>query len=147
LEGKVERDFDAVVAGAGHEPSEILECAKLGMNGIVPTFLTADCPRTARIIRPGDKTIVLPLPVGATDRMDRREVQNVEAEFGDVWEPRLAVPERSVPTRFWGTGAREQFIPRAEARAFTVDNNAQDARVLSHEGTGIGSAQSRSGDL
>src|SRR5439155_1716283 len=101
----------------GDQPVEVLERAEVGMHGGVPTFLGADRPRAARIALRRPQRVVLPLPVRVSDRMDRRQVDDVEAERSQLGQ-RLPNAVEAAP------GAREELVPGAEAREHTVDLDA-----------------------
>ena len=58
--------------------------------------------------------------------MDRREVDDIEAERGDVGQPRDAVVERAVPAGHRALAARHHFVPGAGARARPVDLHRGD---------------------
>src|SRR3954453_17586645 len=84
------------------------------MHGGMSALRRTDRPWAARIVRSGADGCVRPLPEGAPDRMDGRQVHDIEAHPGDgrqtggcALEPALA--------------AREELVPRAGARSFTTD--------------------------
>lgn len=49
----------------------------------MPTFFGADCPRAADVFATGGKGIVLPFAKFAANRMNRGEVDDVEAHLMD----------------------------------------------------------------
>ena len=64
--------------------------------------------------------------------MDRREVEDVEAQRGDLRQPRDAVVERAVLARHRALAARHHFVPGAVARPQPVgDERKQLRRVRS----------------
>src|SRR5262245_8095406 len=86
LEGDVERNLDPAPARVVDEARERGQVAELRMNGRVAACRAADCPRHARIARALRRLVVRPLAELAADGMDRWQVQDVEAELGDVVE-------------------------------------------------------------
>jgi hypothetical protein len=121
LDRVVERDLDALLAGGADEALEVVQRAELRVHGGVAALLGADRPRAARVVRPGLERVVRPLAVRAADRMDRRQVEHVEAELGEARELRLDALEAA-------PGAREQLVPGAEARQRRVDVDVQRLR-------------------
>ena len=61
LEGDVEGDLHAVVAGGGDEMVEVREGAELGMDGFVAAFCRADGPGAAFVVGRGGDGVVGPL--------------------------------------------------------------------------------------
>ena len=55
--------------------------------------------------------------------MDRREIDDVEAERGDVGQPRDAIVERAVAARHRALAARHHLVPGAGARPRPVDDD------------------------
>jgi hypothetical protein len=84
LDREVERDLDAVLAARLDEAVEVLLRAELGMDRVVPTLGAPDRPRAPGIALLGGRRVVAPLPVRRADRVDRRQVENVEAELGEL---------------------------------------------------------------
>src|SRR5439155_12860645 len=87
----------------------------------VPALRPADRPRAARIARPGLERVVLALPVRAADRVDRGEVDDVEADLRQLWQAPLETLEAA-------PRAREELVPGAEARELGVDVELERAR-------------------
>ena len=85
-----------------------------------PPSAGADRVRRAGIVRAGDERVVAALAVLAADRVDRREVEDVEAELGDRRD--LLLDRLQAAPR-----AREQLVPGAEARAHAVDLDRRPA--------------------
>ena len=77
------------------------------------------------IVRAGRRAVVAALAEAPADRVDRRQVEDVEAHRRDLGQPRLDVAERAVASRLGRRGAREQLVPGAEARALAVDDHGQ----------------------
>ena len=72
----------------------------------------------AGVVGAGDERVVAALAVLAPDRVDRREVEDVEAVLGDRGD--LLLDRVQAAPR-----AREQLVPGAEARAHAVDLDRQ----------------------
>ena len=120
LEGQVERDVDAALARARQQVLEVREGAELGVDRGVAALGAADGPRAAEVARLGLGVVVRALAERGADRVDRRQVEDVEAELGDVVEPLLDVLEGAVGALGAGR-AREQLVPGREARPDAVD--------------------------
>ena len=88
------------------------------MHGVVAALGAADGVRRAGVVRAGDERVVAALALVDADRVDRQQVEHVEAVVGDLGHERLdglqAAPR-----------AREQLIPGAEARLHAVDLERQ----------------------
>ena len=69
---------------------EVVERAELGQHVLVAAFGRADRPGAADVVGLGHERVVLALAVDAADRMDRRQVEHVEAHRRDVGQARLA---------------------------------------------------------
>ncbi len=130
LEGDVERDLEAVLAGFADQPTKVLGAAEVGEDGCVAAFVGADRPRAADVVGLGDEGVVAALSLDAADRMDGREVQHVEAEPGHVGQARLDVAEGAVHASLRRGRARKQLVPGAEARALGIDHERQLAVEL-----------------
>ena len=68
------------------------------MNGFVAAFIGADRPRTADVVRAGRERVVLAFAFLPPDRVDRRQVENVEAELARRNRSRAST-SRNVPWR------------------------------------------------
>ena len=121
VERDVERDVHPVLARGRAQRAHVVERAELGVHGVVAALGGADRVRGARVVRPGGERVVAALAVLAPDRVDRREVEHVEAEVGDRRHLRL---DRLQPA----PGAREQLVPGGEAGAHAVDLDRQALR-------------------
>src|SRR3979411_2268080 len=99
LYGKVECDLQAVFTRSGNQTAKILRRAQRRMNRIVPTLGAADGIGTAGIIGAGLEGVVATLAVGRADRMDRREIEDVEAHVADARHGLDDVVERAERTR------------------------------------------------
>src|SRR5206468_2296804 len=61
------------------------------------------------------------------DRMDGRQVYDVEPELSDVWQHPLRVAEGAVPLRVGRGRAGKKFVPGAEDGAIALGEDAQVA--------------------
>ena len=84
------------------------------MHRVVPAGLVADRPGGAGVGRTGGQRVVAALAVGVADRVDWREVDDVEPEFGKSGE--LSFDAFEAAPR-----AREQLVPGAELGELSVD--------------------------
>ncbi len=108
LQGQVERDLHALLAGRRDEVVEVLERAQLRVDRVVPALVGADRPGRSDVLGAGHQRVVPALAVDLADRVDRRQVDHVEAELGDLRQPAGRVLERAVP----GRGAVRRRSPR-----------------------------------
>ncbi len=108
LQRVVERDFEAVRLRPVDERVEVVDGAELGRNGEMAAVLAADRPRAAGIVRGGADRVVATLAERLTDRVDGRQVHDVEAHRRDVGQPL----RRRVETTF---ASREHLVPRTFA--------------------------------
>ena len=125
LEGDVQRDLDAQLAGLRHQAVEILDRPELGVDRLVPPLGAADGPGAARVVRARGQGVVRPLAEGAADRVDRGQVEHVEAHLRDIGQPRLDVAERAVPAPLGRRRPREHLVPGAEPGPLTLDHHAE----------------------
>jgi hypothetical protein len=115
LERDVKRDLEAAALRRAMKAVEVVERAELRVHRGVATCAAADRPRTADVVGTGGRRIIRALAIRGADRMDRREIDDVEAELGDVVEPAFRVRERAVLAVGAGR-AREQLVPRRAPR-------------------------------
>ncbi len=78
LECDVERELDAVLCRGCNQVTEILECAELRVDRLMPTLLRADGPGAARIIRIRSRGVVASLAEAAADGMNGRQIEHIE---------------------------------------------------------------------
>ena len=114
LDREVERDLDADLAAARHEPLEVVERAEVGMDRGVAALLAADRPRAADVVLLRGERVVAALAVRDADRMDRRQVDDVEAELRELRQHLLDALQAA-------ERAREELVPRAEAGQLALD--------------------------
>src|SRR5690606_23635996 len=74
LDGEVQGDLQAMLAGGADQFAEILATAQLRVDGLVAALLAADRIGAAGIVRPGGERIVAALAMGVADGVDRREI-------------------------------------------------------------------------
>ena len=104
LERVVEGHLEAELAGPGDERIQVLERPELGVHRLVPAGGRADGPGAAGIVRSRRQRVVPTLAVGDADGVDRREVDDVEAELGHVVQMAGGAPQAA-------EGPREQLVP------------------------------------
>ncbi len=80
------------------------------------------------------RALLGPLRLTSADRVDRRQVEHVEAHGLDVGESRLNVPKRAVAAPHRRAGAGEQLVPGAEPRLLAVHGHGQLRLVDGREG-------------
>ncbi len=124
LQREVERDLHAELIRARDERVEVVEVAELRVDRVVPARGRADRPRGADVARLGVHGVVAALAVHGADRVDRREVDDVEAHLRDAVELLGRGDERAVH-RAAGLvapagGPREDLVPGAEQRPRAV---------------------------
>src|SRR6202044_2246235 len=129
LEGDVESNLHAELARRGHQVPEILERTELPQNFLVAARGGADGPGTADVAGLRFERVVRPLAVDAPDRLDGREVDDVEAHPGNVRQARFDVLGVSLPRRLRGGGAGKELVPAAEARALAIREYLQCGRI------------------
>src|SRR5581483_7055138 len=121
LDREVERDLEPELLRVRAEPLELLHRPELGIDRLVPALLAADRPRAARVVRARLERVVPALAVRVADRMNGREVHDVEAELREARQ--LAPYAFEAPERAW-----EELVPRAEACELPVDVDVEGLR-------------------
>jgi len=86
----------------------------------VASFNAADAPRTAHVVGSGFERVVATFAERAADRVDRRQIQHVEAQALHILESVSEILERAV---FSGRSPRprKHLIPRAEPGLLAID--------------------------
>src|SRR5579862_3342236 len=133
LERKVQSDLDPEVARLRKEILKILQRTQIRMNGCMPAFTRSDGPGTAYIRRTGGARVIHALARLAADRMNRRQVQNVEAHGGDVRQPRFTIAKGSMPAGLRRARSRKHFVPCRESRPLAIHHDSQLHLVPRHE--------------
>ena len=98
-----------------------------------PPSAASDRPRAADVAGLAGRGVVRPLAERVADRMDRRQVQDVEPHRRDVGQARLDVGEGAVAALLVAARAREQLVPGREARPLAIDGNGERSRQLDRE--------------
>ena len=114
LQREVERELHPVPMESVDEDGEVGLVAEGGVDRVVPALGGSDRPRASDVPGPGALGVVPPLAVRPADRVDRRQVHDVEAELGERGN-HLGHACEAAP------GAREQLVPGAGAGALTFD--------------------------
>ena len=83
LQREVEGDLEVELTGARDEGVEVLERPEVGVDRVVAAVLAADRPRRAGVLGARGQGVVGALAVDLADRVDRREVDDVEAHLRD----------------------------------------------------------------
>ena len=133
LKCEIHRHVDAARGGGSHEIPEFLDRAELGMDGGVAALGRADRVDAAGVAGRRDQGVVAALALGAPDRVDRREVDDVEAELRETRELGLDAGEAA-------PRAREELIPGPEAGPHPLDLDRRD-EVHPRRGAAIGGAR------
>ena len=108
--------------------AETGERAELGMDRAVAALGRADRVRAAGIAGRGREGVVAALAVDAADRMDRRQIDHVEAHRRDLGQPRDAIVEGGALRRGAALAAWKHLVPRGKAREPPVDDHLELAR-------------------
>jgi hypothetical protein len=120
LERVVERDVDTKLLRFLHEATKIFQVAERGMNGHVAALGRTNRPRAAEISGSGSSRVVPTLAMRDADRMNRREVEDIESEVHEVGQARFDVAERPVSTRDGGCRTRKQLVPGTEHGSLAI---------------------------
>ncbi|MPM41961.1 hypothetical protein SDC9_88623 [bioreactor metagenome] len=126
LQGQVEGHLDAELPGPGDEPVEVLEGAQVGVDRVVAAVGRPDRPDRPGIAGLGGQGVVAALAEGGADRVDRRQVDDVEAHRRGVLEPGDGSVEGAgvpgaVRILVGALGPREELVPGREQGALAVD--------------------------
>src|SRR5262249_14200238 len=84
LDREIERDLHRMLASSGDEAAEVVERPQLRIDGTVAALGGADRVRAAGIAGLRRGRIVTALAVDPSDRVDRHEIDHIEAELGDL---------------------------------------------------------------
>src|SRR5437867_10479061 len=117
LPREIDRDLEAEALGFAAEPFEILEGAEPRLDRRVAAVRRSDRPWTPGITWSGDERIVAPFAEARADRMNGRQIDDVEPEIGDARQAISRLAERAAPRGIGTGGSREHLVPAAEARA------------------------------
>ena len=128
LQRQIEGHLQAQIRCGSHEVIEILDGAQVGVHGVMATLLAADRPRRPHVLRRRGHAVVAALAMNLADRVDRRQVDDVEAHLRDPRQCRDRRAEGAVHGYALGVAAAggpgKQFVPGGEARLGTVNPDA-----------------------
>ena len=114
LDREVDADVDPeLVRGVG-QACEVVDRSEFGMDRVVAPGLVPDRPRRTGIAGRRTERIVGALAVGVPDRVDRRQVDDVEAELGKAGD--LVAARRAILPTSAGTARTRPRIWRAPGR-------------------------------
>jgi hypothetical protein len=128
------------VRGRIRGPAKVVECAKLRVDGIVAAFIAADRIRTADIARHAPQAVVLAFAVSSPDRVNGRQIKNIEAHVVNGRQAADHVVEVAMPVQAIRRGTREQLVPGGELRLWALNLEGQRRLVPMQEGALFGAA-------
>ena len=128
LHGEVERDLHAVLLAGGDEGAKIFQRTQFRVYGVVAAFGRADRIGTAGIALLRRRRVVASLAIDPSDRVDRREVDDVKTHRGDIGQPRDAILEGAVLAGHLALAAWDHFVPGAVARLRPVGDERKQLR-------------------
>ena len=102
LHCEVKCDLEAELAGAADERPEVLKGAEVGVHRVVAALDRANRPRTPRIVGTRVQSVVGALAVDAADRVNRGQIDDVEAHGRDRWKSLDGGGERARSRRVKG---------------------------------------------
>ena len=76
-------------------------------------------------LRAGGQRVVRSFAKSPADRVDRRQVKNVEAHLRDVAQPGLDIAKRAVAACDRRRRPRKHLVPRPESRPLPLDHDAE----------------------
>src|ERR1700739_775957 len=97
--------------GLGDETFEIFKASQIAEDIFVAALCCAYRPGTATVAGLCLWIIVTALPKHASDGMNRRQVNNVEAKFCDVGQALFTVGECAVSAWLLCSGTRKELVP------------------------------------
>src|SRR5690625_1965772 len=131
LKRDIDRDFEAMfLFGDFNKMLKILDCSELGVNRFVSADFGADCPWAAGIVSVCGEFVVFSFAESFSDRMDRREVNDIETHFCNPRELTFRLAECSVFARFRTERAGEKLIPCASSSQNRFDHDFEFALVF-----------------
>ncbi len=129
LQREIEGDLETLVAGCGDEFVEVVEAAELRVDRVVAALVAADGPRRSDVLRHRRHAVVAALAVHLADRVDGRQVDDVEAHLRDARQGLRRGGERAMHGVALAVGAsgrsREHLVPGAESGQATVHPDAE----------------------
>src|SRR6516165_4800889 len=125
LDREVERDLEAMLGCGVLQSSEVRERAQSRVKRIVAAFGAADRVGATGVVRARLQGVVAALAMRGADRMDRREIKDVEAHGAHGPKPANDVRKSAMLARPSGRRAGKEFVPGADAglRPFDFDRN------------------------
>ena len=126
LQSEIERHLEALSGGRAHKSAEVSDRSEIRVHGVMATGRRPDGPRRPGIAGARRERVVGALAVALTDRMDRREVDDVEPHRRDGGQALHGGAERAaldgaVLAAHGAFGSREELVPGADAGALTLD--------------------------
>src|SRR6476660_5515847 len=94
LNCKVECDFESEAPRGQDKMIEIVQAAERRLDRRMTAGLAADRPGAAGTVGERSERVVGPLAIRVADRMNRREVHDVEAEVANFGQPPLGLAQR-----------------------------------------------------
>ena len=134
IQGEVQRHLKAQRPGFPEEKLEVVHRAEGGLDRAVAAGRAADGPRRPDVAGLADGGVVLALAVGDADRVDGRQVDHVEAHAHGVFQRRPTVAEGGVGDPVGDRIAREELVPRREARLLPLDDHGVRHRMEREQG-------------
>ena len=120
---------------ASTQAAKVVERAELGVDRVVAAFVAADRVRAADIVGSPLQAVVLALAIFSPDRVDGREIKNIEAHVANGRQAADHVVEGAVTVRAIRRRAREQLVPGGELRLRSLDLEHQRRLVPVQEGS------------
>ena len=128
LQCKIQRHLHAEIGGGGDEGVEVGDHAEFGVHGVVAPLRAADRPRRADVTVVGGHGVVGAFAMHGSDRMDRRQIHDVEPHRrypakrgGGGSERAVHRPPGCVSA---AGGSREQLVPGAAPGEGTIHPHA-----------------------
>ena len=128
LHGEIERHFHIERLAGRDEFAEILQRAQLRMHRVVAAFGRTDRIGAAGIAIERGHRIVAALAIGLSDRVDRREIDDVKTHRPDIGKPRDAILEGAMLARRLALAARHHLVPGAGPRPRPVRDERKQLR-------------------
>ena len=105
-----------------------------GSISLCPPDFTADRIGNPGLARLASDGIVAAFAIRVADRMNRREINDVETHRLRVIDPRQAIAKSRAAIAATLGRAREKFIPGGRSRLRSIDDHARRRRVLRRAG-------------
>ena len=126
LERVVERDLDPVLAARrARNARKSSSVPRAGSIALCPPCSLPMAHGEPGSSGPAVERVVASLPEAPPDRVDRRQVDHVEAHRRDLRQPLDAVAEGPVAARHPALGAREHLVPGGEPGQRPVDDDLE----------------------